>query len=111
MPKLAWSQSIAAGAIFLPLTTWQYQYVPIGGIISLLHRADGVGLVVTVTTGSETLQERSPVSAGGVAGQIPSGFDVPALVDEVAGGDLVKIQYENTTVGAVNIDGEIEFKA
>lgn len=113
MPKLSWSQSIAAGAVFLPISSagWQYEYVPMGGIISLLHRATAVGIVVTVTTGSETLQERSPVSAGGTAGVMPSALDVPALVDEVAQGDRVKIGYENTSLGAVVVDGEIEYKA
>lgn len=111
MPKLSWSQSVAAGAIFRPLDGWQYEYVPFGGIITMLQRADAVGLVVTVTTGSDTLQERSPVSAGGTLGNIPSSFDVPALVDEVAGGDRIKIQIENTTVAAIGVDGEIEYKA
>ena len=113
MPKLSWSQSIAAGAVFLPISAagWQYEYVPVGGVVAILHRATAVGIVTTVTTGSETLQERSPVSAGGTAGVMPSGLDVPALVDEVAQGDRLKISYDNTTAGAVTVDGEIEFKA
>jgi len=113
MPKLSWTESIAANATFLPISAagWQYEYVPSGGIISILQRAVATGVVVTVTTGSETLQERSPVSGGGTAGEIPSGFDVPALVDEVAQGDRIKISYENTTGAAINIDGEIEYKA
>lgn len=113
MPKLSWSEDVAAGAVFLPISAagWQYEYVPVGGIISLLHRAVAVGVVVTVTTGSETLQERSPVSAGGTAGVMPSALDVPALVDEVAQGDRVKISYENTSGAAIFVDGEIEYKA
>jgi len=111
MPKLSWSQSVAAGALFRPLDGWQYEYVPMGGIISILHRATLVGMVATITTGAETLQERSPVSAGGTAGVMPSALDVPALVDEVAGGDRIKIQYENTSGGAVVVDGECEYKA
>lgn len=111
MPKLSWSQAVVAGAIFRPLDGWQYEYVPFGGIISILHRATAIDVVATITTGSDTLQERSPVSAGGTAGVIPSGFDVPALVDEVAGGDRVKIQYENVSAGTINVEGEIEYKA
>jgi len=113
MPKLSWSFDIPAGATFLPISVngWQYEYVPVGGIISILQRAEATGVLVTVTTGSETLQERSPVSAGGTEGVMPSALDVPALVDEVAMGDRIKISYENTTVAAIFIDGEIEFKA
>lgn len=109
MPKLAWSENVLAGALFRPLDGWQYEYVPMGGAIAILHDADAVGMVVTITSGSDTLQERSPVSAGGTAGVIPSTFDTPVLVDEVAGGDRIKIQYENTTIGAVDVQGEIDY--
>jgi len=109
MPKLSWVQNILAGAIFRPLDGWQYQYVPVGGMISVLHGADVVGLVVTVTSGSDTLQERSPVASGVAVGVIPSIFDVAPLIDEVAAGDLIKIQYENTTVGAIDVSGEIDY--
>lgn len=109
MPKLSWSQAIAAGAAFRPLDGWQYQYVPVGGMVKILHRASAVGVVTTVTSGSDTLQERSPVSAGGTAGQIPSEFDVPALLDEVAAGDLIKIAYENTSGASITVDGEIDY--
>lgn len=111
MPGLTWSQSIAPGAQFNPLQSWQYQYVPYGGIIEILHRATAVGLVVTITSGSDTLQERSPVPAGGTAGDIPSALDVPTVADQVAAGDFLKIQYDNPTVGAINVDGQIAYNA
>lgn len=109
MPKLSWTQSILAGALFRPLDGWQYEYVPMGGAISVLHDATAVGIVNTITSGSDTLQERSPVSAGGTAGVMPSTFDVPVLIDEVAAGDRIKIQYENTSGGAVTVNGEIDY--
>jgi len=109
MPKLSWVQNVAAGAVFRPLDGWQYQYVPMGGIIKVLHDCTGVGVVCTITSGSDTLQERSPVSASGVVGLIPSEFDVAPLMDEVAGGDLIKIQYENTNAAARDINGEIDY--
>ncbi len=110
MPNLTWSQSVALGATFRPLDGWQYEYVPLGGAIEILHRATAVGMVATITSGSDTLQERSPVPAGGTAGVIPSVFDVPAVMDEVAGGDRLKILYENTTGGAINVEGVIDYK-
>lgn len=109
MPSLTWSQSIAAGAIFRPLDGWQYQYIPAPGRIQVLHRATAVGVVATVTSGSDTLQERSPVPAGGTVGVIPSIFDVPPIQDLVARSDLQKIVYENTTGGAITVDGQIEY--
>lgn len=108
MPKLSWNSSIAAGATFQPLLGWQYEYSPFGGVISILHRAVLTGIVATITTGSDTLQERSPVSAGGTDGVIPSSLDVPPLVEEVAQGDRLKILYENTSGAGVIVTGEID---
>jgi len=109
MPQLTWVQSIAAGAVFRPLDGWQYLYIPFGGMIKINHDAAAVGVVVTITSGSDTLQERSPVSAGGTAGVIPSDLDIPPIMDEVAAGDLQKISYENTSGGAVSVQGMIDY--
>ena len=108
VPKLSWNSSIAAGATFQPLLGWQYEYSPFGGVISILHRTTLTGVVATITTGSDTLQERSPVSAGGTDGVIPSSLDVPPLVEEVAQGDRLKILYENTSGVGVTATGEID---
>lgn len=111
MPSLTWSQSVAAGAIYRPLDGWQYEYVPMGGQVAILQDATAVGVVATITSGSDTLQERSPVPAGGAAGVIPSALDVPSISDLVAAGDRLKIQYENTTGGAITVNGVIEYQA
>jgi hypothetical protein len=109
MPSINFTQSIAAGELYQPLIGWQYEYVPRGGIIKLLMDAGAVGVVATVTAGSDTLMERSPVAAGGTTGVIPSSFDVDALTDEVMGGDRVKIVFENTSGGAVVVNGKAEY--
>lgn len=109
MPNLVWTQSVAAGATYRPLDGWQYEYIPQGGQIEILHDATAVGMVSTITSGSDTLQERSPVPAGGTSGVIPSALDVPAIMDMVASGDRLKIQYENTTGGAVIVNGQINY--
>jgi len=110
MPQLTWVEDVAAGAVFRPLDGWQYLYVPFGGMIKINHDAEAVGMVVTITSGSDTLQERSPVDAGGTEGVIPSDLDTPPIIDEVAAGDLIKIQYENTTVAAVFVQGMIDYQ-
>jgi len=109
MPQLTWNQAVLAGATFEPLNGWQYEYVPFGGAIKINHDAAAVGVVVTITSGSDTLQERSPVPAGGVAGVIPSDLDTPPIVDEVAAGDRLKILYDNTTGATVNVQGMIDY--
>lgn len=105
MAKLTFNQSVAAGATYEPLSGWQYEYAPFGGALKINFDAAAVGVVVTVTSGSDTLQERSPCPAGGTAGVMPSDFDQEPLTDEVAAGDRMKILFENTTGGAVNVQG------
>jgi len=109
MPSLVWSQAILTGASFRPLDGWQYEYIPMGGAIRILHRATAVGLRVTITSGSDTLQERGPVPAGGTAGTTPPEFSVPPVDDEVAMGDRLKIAYENPTGGTITVDGQITY--
>lgn len=109
MPALVWSQLIAAGATFNPLDGWQYEYMPYGAVISIMHRATAVGLVTTVTSGSDTLAEEQPTPAGGTAGVTPTIFNSPPLTDEVAAGDRLKIRYRNPTGGGITVDGIIEF--
>jgi len=109
MPQLSWTQAVVAGATFQPILGWQYEYVPFGGAIKINHDAAAVGVVATVTSGSDTLQERSPLSAGGTTGVFPSDLDVPPLIDEVAAGDRIKILYENTSGGTVNVQGIIDY--
>lgn len=109
MPSLVWSQLIAAGATFNPLDGWQYEYMPVGAVIKIVHRATAIGLLTTVTSGSDTLMEEAPVPAGGTAGQTPAEITVEPLVDEVAAGDRIKIKYRNPTGGAITVDGIIKF--
>lgn len=109
MASLTWSQAILTLTQFNPLVNWQYQYVPFGGRIEILHRATAVGLVATITNGSDTMQERAPVPAGGTAGVIPSVFDVPAVGGFVAAGDFLKIAYDNPTAGTITVDGVINY--
>ena len=107
---LTWSQSILAGADFSPLDRWQFRYIPAGGALSLLHRATAVAVVVTITTGSETVQQRSPVVAGGTTGVMPSSFDVASVDWTGAKGDLQTIEYSNSSLGAIVVDGTIAYE-
>jgi len=109
MPSFPWSQSIAAGATFNPLTGTNYQYLPRPGIVKYLHRATAVGLVATILSGSDELMQEGPVPAGGTAGVTPSEFNVPAIMDQVAAGDLQSVRYRNPTGGAITVDGFLDY--
>ena len=109
MPNLTWTQSIAAGDTFEPLTGWQYEYSPWGGHIEIVHNCEGEGVVCTISSGSDTLQERSPVSVEetAVPGALPSALNELPVSDDIAAGDRIKIFYENTSGGALYIKGTI----
>jgi len=108
MPSFIFTQSLAAGATFNPLVGWQYQYLPWPAEVSVLSRATAVGMLAVFTSGSETIVEESPVQAGGVSGVTPSALNTPVQGWHAAAGDLLKLNYRNTTAGPVIIDGIIE---
>jgi hypothetical protein len=109
MPSFTFSQSIAAGATFNPLAGWAYEFVPRPGVMKYLHRATAVGLVATITSGSDELLQEAPVPAGGTAGQTPSEFNVAPITDGVNAGDRQQIRYRNPTGGAITVDGIVDY--
>jgi hypothetical protein len=108
MPRKVWSQLIAAGGVFNPLDGWDYEFAPWPGVMEMVHRATAVGMVSTVVSGSDRLQEEDPVPAGGTAGVTPTTFDAPPLTDEFAVRDRLKVQYRNPTGGGITVDGYID---
>jgi len=107
MPSFPFTQSVAAGATYLPLDGWQYEYLPFPARVDIGLNATAVGIVATVTSGSDTLMEEAPVQAGGVAGVIPSPLNTPYMSDDAAAGDRLKIRVRNTSGGAVTVNGTI----
>jgi len=76
--------------------------------INVLSRATAVAMVQVYTSGSETIVEESPVQAGGTAGVTPSPLNTPVQGWHAAAGDLLKLNYRNTSGGTITIDGIIE---
>lgn len=108
MPSFIYTQAILAGATFNPLTAWQYQYLPWPAEVTVLSRATAVAMVQVFTSGSETIVEESPVQAGGTAGVTPAPLNTPIQGWHAAAGDLLKLNYRNTSGGTITVDGIIE---
>jgi len=108
MPSFIQSTSVAANGSATPLTGWQYEYLPWPAEVTVLARAAAVGMVQTYTSGSETIVEESPIQAGGTAGVTPSPLNTPVQGWHAAGGDRLKLNYRNTTGGAIVVDMVIE---
>jgi hypothetical protein len=108
MPQLSFSQALTANQLgFNPLAGWQYEYLPWPAQIILLIRATDVNERMTVYSGSETIQERSPVQAGGVAGVTPSELNTPAVSFIAAAGDRLKVVIDNVAATTGTVDGLI----
>src|SRR6516165_12510651 len=108
MPQFSFSTAMTANQLgFNPLAGWQYEYLPWPASIILLVRATDVNERMTVYSGSETIQERSPVQAGGTAGVTPSELNTPAVAFQAAAGDRLKLVIDNTTAGTPTVDGVI----
>src|SRR5438876_4401329 len=80
MPQFTWSTAMTANQLGLnPRSGWQYEYLPWPAQVLLLIRSTTAGNRITVFTGSETIQERTPVQAGGTAGVTPSELNTQRL--------------------------------
>ncbi len=108
MPQLNFSQALTANQLgFNPISGWQYEYLPWPAHVILLVRATDVNERITVYSGSETIQERSPVQGGGTAGVTPSELNTPAISWQAAPGDRLKAVIDNTTAGTPTVAGII----
>lgn len=107
MPQLTISQSVAAGAVANIITGWQYEYLPWPARIKLLMRAPVATLRSTVFSGSETIQEESPIQSGGTAGVTPSELNTSPVVWDAPAGDRLKVNVRSTDAGAQTVDAII----
>ena len=81
MPQLSFSQALTANQLgYNPISGWQFEYLPWPAEVNLLVRATGVSSRLTLYSGSETIQERSPIQGGGTAGTTQMGDAIAGLV-------------------------------
>lgn len=108
MPQLVFSQALTANQLgFNPISGWQYEYLPWPAHVILLMRATDNNERATVYSGSETIQERSPMQGGGTAGVTPSELNTPAVSWQAAAGDRLKVVIDNTAALTPTVDGVI----
>src|SRR5260370_21537420 len=104
MPQLNFSQTMAASALGVnPLSGWQYEFLPWPAQIILLIRAIDINQRATVYSGSETIMERSPVQAGGVAGTTPPEINTPPIAWHGAAGDRFQIVLHDTPARSATV--------
>src|SRR6267154_492169 len=106
MPQFPFSQALTANQLgFNPLAGWQYEYLPWPAQIMLLVRATDNNERMTIYSGSETIQERSPVQGGGTAGVTPTEFTTAPVSFIAAAGDRLKLVIDNVAATTGTVDG------
>ena len=112
MAFFSWSLSMATGTVANPLDVagaeWKYKYVPYDCIVEIIHRSTVASVTCQITTGSDEVQQSSPVSAGGTTGVLTGRLNVEPVTFKAKAGDLIIISYRNSNAGTANVDGTIE---
>ena len=108
MPSLPFSNEMVANELgFNPLSGWQFEYVPWPAVCKLLVRGTDVNTRMTVYSGSQTIQERAPIQAGGTIGVTPSDLNTPATTWVASAGDRLKLAIDEVDGGTPTVDGII----
>ena len=109
MPTFTWSTAMTANQLGLnPRAGWQYEYIPRPSKVSILLRSTTTGNRLTVYSGSETIQERTPVQAGGTAGTTPSPLNTVPIQFFAGAGDRLKLAIDEVSGGTPTVDGLIQ---
>jgi len=102
VPSIRASASLAAGASVSPLIGNQYEYLPFPARVQFAITGAATGLLVTVYSGSDVLQQSGPAQIK-TTGTIQYPFDY--LLDDVAGaGERLNVVISNPTGGALVYD-------
>lgn len=109
MPSFPVSQALTANQQgFNPLTGWQYEFIPQawrrGALVRIFARATTVAVRLTVFSGSQTIQQRSPVQGGGTAGTTPTVFTTPPIEFRAMPGDRLILSFDETAAGTPTVD-------
>lgn len=108
MPQFTFSTAMTANQLGLnPLAGWQYEYLPWPANILLLVRSTTTGNRITIYSGSETIQERTPVQGGGTGGTTPTEFTTAPVSWQGAAGDRLKLVIDEVAGGTPTVDGVI----
>lgn len=115
MPQLPFSQALTANQLgFNPMSGWQYEFIPAaygrGAAVGVMLRATTTGARVTIMSGGQVIQERSPIQGGGTAGVTPSPLNTTPLSFVANPGDRLKFLIDEVAGGTPTIDGLIQLE-
>ncbi len=110
MPSLIWSRLMTANQRGdAPLAGWQFERTPSsfvnGAYVAILQRSTLVGVEATIFTGSQNIQQRSNVQAGGTIGVTPSALNTPVIDFNASPDDLLSVLNDEVLGTAPTVDG------
>ena len=109
MPRLPFSVTLAANQTgYNPLTSWDFERLPWAAACKLLIVGTDVNTRLTVRSGSQTIQQRAPISSGGTIGVQPSELAVDPLVWIGSPGDKITLEIDEVAGGTPTVDGIIQ---
>ncbi len=108
MPSLSFGKAMTANELgWNPLSGWQFEYLPWPAAVKLLLAATDANTRITMYSGSQTIQERSPITGAGTAGYTPAELTTPPMVFIGAAGDRLKMAVDEVAGGTPTVDGLI----
>jgi len=110
MPSFVWSDALTANQLGQnPIAAWQFVRVPNsfinGGYVAVLQRATTNNVRQSFFTGSQNIQQRSPVPGGGTAGATPVLFNTPVIDWRSSPDDLLQILNDEVGGAVATVDG------
>jgi hypothetical protein len=101
MPQATFVQTSAAatGSQLTPLAGWTYEYLPWPARVKVLAHASAAGNM-QVYSGSESIQDPSPVRINATAGDLPADLNVHPLIFDAPAGDRLRLIFTTTQAAA-----------
>ena len=105
MPQFTFSQAMTANQQGLDaLALWQYRYAPYRCRVTVYDNATTVGVRLTITTGSMTVQQKSPAQGGATAGVFGTAFNVVPVDFVAESGDRISIVHDEVLGGTPTVN-------
>lgn len=99
MPNVSVRTALTASSTARPLQGSQYEFLPFPAFVEFAIQADATGVLATVMSGTDTLQEEGPVQLGTINVQ-PAYPDAFFLNDVVGAGERLNVVLRDTSGAA-----------
>lgn len=116
MPRLTFSTELAAnqqGYDPLNAANWEYRKIPEAYVNGAICKAKftaeiASSVVVVITSGSQNIQKRSPVTLDATVGNLPADLNVDPVVWRAGPGDQISIEFTELLGGTPFVQGIVD---